>query len=63
MGTTEPVAIFPVAAQCIQVCFLLRAKVQRDWSGSGVSMQFCTWCVPGRRGFWCEGCVVVLSGV
>lgn len=29
METTEPAVIFPVAAQCIQMCFLPRAKVQR----------------------------------
>lgn len=29
METTEPAAIFPVAAQCIRMCFLLRAKEQR----------------------------------
>lgn len=64
METTEPEAIFPVAAQFIQMCFLLRAEVQRGlvclW---GVSMQFHSWCVCGGRGIRSEGRVVVMSAM
>lgn len=47
MGTTEPVAIFLVADQCIQLCFLLRAKVQRAlvclWGMHVVLQLVCLW--------------------
>lgn len=68
METTEPAAISPVAAQCIQMCFLLRDKVQRDlvclWGlSTHVCMQFCRWYVCGQRGIQSEGHVVVMSAM